>query len=514
MHRSFRIPEIVHIVVSYIDPAFVAGANAQLAALARTSKIFHDDALNMLWRHQDTIANFVKCMPDDSWEEEIIRYQRTIRFRRPVVVSDWERPLHYAHRLRSLEISSRDAKLSTVYQVIRENYLDTFLLPNLQSLSWGGYMGNLDFNYINLFLGPRITSVYLDHIESDLHLSLLPTLTRRFPALAEASVLLDFHPDDEARSRVSSFVRGLQNVRSLTISHLDLASISHLGHLPTLRCLRLTEPLPASFSSLYDLGLFPNLPVCHFQVSLPTCPTTEISTNLYRALAHHCIPESLLALKVDAQYGTRDVAPDDAQALPGDTLQLLCCFRNLVEVSIEATVGYHLDDATIGELARAWPYIEELHLIAEWHEHPPTGTLLGLRAFAQHCPYLHTLELTFDASSVPESPAELHLRQKLVHPTLITLNVAHSPISSGFDVARYMSAMFPNLTDIETAKQDWNPDPDEDTEQDRTEMHYHELWKQVETFLPGLNDIRAEEYHWGLHTFDLTEYLPLQFGGA
>ncbi|KAJ6523265.1 hypothetical protein DFH09DRAFT_937984, partial [Mycena vulgaris] len=35
-----------------------------LAALARTCQIFQNPALDLLWRQQDTLLNFVNCFPD------------------------------------------------------------------------------------------------------------------------------------------------------------------------------------------------------------------------------------------------------------------------------------------------------------------------------------------------------------------------------------------------------------------------------------------------------------------
>lgn len=211
--------------------------------------------------------------------------------------------------------------------------------------------------------------------------------------------------------------------------------------------------------------------------------------DFYQALVDHCTHESLETIKVDIAYGTEG-PPTDAHVLPGEALKLLCCFSTLVEVSIMASAGYHLDNATMTEL-----------------DHRPSATLQSLRTLARHCPYLHTPEMTFDASSVPESPPELHLREHLLHPSLASLDVAHSPISAAFNVARYISEIFLNLTEIATAKEDWTPD-EEDTDQDRAEIRYHELWKQLGSFLTGLNDIRAEEYHWGTQSVELYALHP------
>ncbi|KAJ7144120.1 hypothetical protein C8R44DRAFT_142894 [Mycena epipterygia] len=55
MHRALKIPELVEMICSQISPEEPDGDSSdcgspELAALARTSKIFQDDPLNVLWR--------------------------------------------------------------------------------------------------------------------------------------------------------------------------------------------------------------------------------------------------------------------------------------------------------------------------------------------------------------------------------------------------------------------------------------------------------------------------------
>ncbi|KAJ7851029.1 hypothetical protein B0H14DRAFT_3662840 [Mycena olivaceomarginata] len=144
----------------------------------------------------------------------------------------------------------------------------------------------------------------------------------------------------------------------------------------------------------------------------------------------------------------------------------------------------------------AWPQIEELHLAAYDRLHP-CGTLLGLHAFARHCPNPHTLELSFDASSVPPPHPDPCLRQKLWHPALERLDVAYSLISNAFDVSRFISATYFSVAELSTALEGADLEDAENTDpRFPAQVVCHKLWEKVEIFLPGLNDIRAEEYHW------------------
>ncbi|KAJ7459605.1 hypothetical protein B0H11DRAFT_1872722 [Mycena galericulata] len=536
MHRSLRIPEIAQLIVSHIDPSFVTGADAALASLARTSRIFHDHALDLLWRQQDTIGNLVKCMPDDLWEVQIINRRRTMCLRRPLADADWERPLHYSHRVRSLSIKpsyNDDCGFSNVYKAIQGSFPGIYLLPNLQTIRWHDPARLVDFSHVHLFLGPRITSVRFGGLFPNEQQSLLPTLTDRFPSLTDVSIRPDFPPNSESLTRISAFIRGLQNVKVLEASFLDLPALAHLGQLQSLETLNLSEFTTTSFTALNGRDLFPKLrsvslnlgsgkiesatgfistwatpPVRDLDVRILRCPTADAAERLYRALLVHCSHESLEILKVDIMYSPPENAERDNYVLPGDALKPLLHFTNLVNVRIVAPSGYILDDTMVSEMAHAWPFVEELRLKAREHKDLPRGTLAALHTLAQHCSHLHTLEITIDARAVPEQPRELHARQQLLHPNLVTLDVAHSPISAPFDVARYLSATFFNLAEILTAREDEDNDDEEELEEHRVEIGYHVAWKEVLTFLPGLNDIRAEEYDYGVRSIGLAEYLP------
>ncbi|KAJ7772831.1 hypothetical protein DFH07DRAFT_733536, partial [Mycena maculata] len=130
-------------IVSLVDPV----RNADLAALARTCTSFHEIALDELWRHQDTIMNLIRCMPADLWTSTTdIPAQYAMfasdlldsaqRLTRPIVASDWHRPLKYSHRVKSLSCGYYwDPDLIHVFQALRL-CIPAYLLPNLHGLSW------------------------------------------------------------------------------------------------------------------------------------------------------------------------------------------------------------------------------------------------------------------------------------------------------------------------------------------------------------------------------------------
>ncbi|KAF7367911.1 hypothetical protein MSAN_00856000 [Mycena sanguinolenta] len=160
MHRGLEVPEIAWMIVSQLDRGSREG-RAALAALAQC-RIFHDPALDALWRGQGTIRNLIKCMPDDLWEIVPVRRRLTMRLRRQIRAADWDRVLEYSHRIRLFSVdSNNDLALSEVFDVLRLNVPGDYLLPNLEMLDWQPNESTTPFSNINLFLGPRLKSIIL-----------------------------------------------------------------------------------------------------------------------------------------------------------------------------------------------------------------------------------------------------------------------------------------------------------------------------------------------------------------
>ncbi|KAJ7757336.1 hypothetical protein DFH07DRAFT_1025368 [Mycena maculata] len=479
MHHGLRIPEIVSMIVSHIDPTSREGCG-DLAALARTAMTFLDPALGLLWQHQWTILHLIQCMPEDVWEIQTVQWQRAMRLRRPIQPADWDRVLHYSRRVRSLSVvGPSHSNLSEVYEVLHSDLPCKYLLPNLATFHWDGR--NVD--HIHLFLGPHVTSSHVSPCPNALQHSLLPVLTRRYPALTEVTITPDppSRSDVALQTRISVFVCGLRIVKSLNISHLDLAALAHIGCLATLESLELSYIIPTTFSSVYDQGLFRNLRQATLNLGRGEFESAESAVGFVSTWDH----PALLYLK------TLKLHIHTSQVMPGSTLNLLFSFTELVEVWVEDYVG-------AGMAASGGASFEVRVALASSVRDVP-----GLRSLALHCPYLHTLEITIDASAVPETPSHFHSREQLRHPSLIALDVACSSISTAFDVARYISAIFLNLRVVTTAREEDDNDDEHEREENAAEIRYHELWKQVESFLPGLYDIRGEEYHWGAESIGL-----------
>jgi hypothetical protein len=355
-----------------------------------------------------------------------------------------------------------------------------------------------------------------------LQLSFLAILARRFPGLTEVTIEQNFSPSGwhpETQNALSVFVHGLRNIRSLHLeSGIDAGAIMHIGGLSTLETLHISPPItPFSPAGLPEGSLFHHLrsasfwclhdrqlatiasfvrswaysPLRSFAIKSYRYMTADETEELYSALSAHCSHDTLKTLKFTVRSFLGRITASE-YTIPGRALKPLFCFTNLVTVCIRSANGYLLDDEIMAELAAAWPRIEELRLEVHDHLHP-CGTLLGLQALARHCLNLHTLELTLDASSVPLS----HPDPCPKHPALVKLDVGYSLISNAFDVARFLSATFPNVTQILTEfdSEDFEDEGSTDSHY-AVQAEYHELWKEVKILLPWIARSPCEEDSW------------------
>ncbi|KAJ6568030.1 hypothetical protein DFH09DRAFT_1155644 [Mycena vulgaris] len=519
MHRCLQIFEVLEIICSQLIS--LPPGKRSLAALARTCKQLGGPALDCLWREQDTLGNILSCMPSSLFDisKDISPHsvRRPMRMLRPIIATDWDRPLIYAHRVRSLLSVSivEDEGLRDILLVVSSCFPGHCLFPNLKTLRWMG-SGN-DFLYMRMVLAPTLTSISFSCESSNGHLSLLPVFVRTCPALKDLTIVLD-DVGDPARSVVSDLTSILGDIESLNMDVPDLAALEHIARLPTLTCLTVRS-FPAASSSTSPLH-FPALNRLEFNLDdiypatkfLQNCSDISLvgldltlhccypSTALEKfctALKAACTHTSLLSLSIDD--GQADDIPgnedEDAFNISIQSIQTLFCFRNLTSVVITSKIGFDLDNSAITDLACAWPHVTTLFLISETQKRP-CNSLDCLYSLAQHCPELERLHITFDASHLPSNASVVDRR--ISHQRLKFLNVAQSPITAPtLSVARVISALFPGLEDLSTyCIGDEDEDDDEDDDEPGERGDWRRLWGEVEEHLPVLVAIRAEERVW------------------
>ncbi|KAJ7247412.1 hypothetical protein B0H12DRAFT_1324907 [Mycena haematopus] len=496
-----------------------------LAGLARTCKAFRDPALDLLWKSQSTVMNVLNCMPGDIWEVLDDTDEEEIRLKRPVLPSDWERPLIYSHRVRHFEYQlsySSYPDSAAFYEMLRMCLPPEPLFPNIESLAWETSDAAV-VPYFRLFIGPRLTSLTVSTFQSTSHLSLLPALATQCPLLRQVCILTSDGLPGRCET-VSFFVKQLTRLESLEVPCLDAAALDHLAKRPALDFVHLDDQTPLSpvlglasqtevpspcdidmltltvtdaHAATEVLARLHASPIHSLTIQFPkTTPATAVK-EIYTGVAVNCTQASLNSLSITLPpTGTTDTAAADPEqialyAVLGAHLLPLFTLTTLTSVTLAGPVGLDLDDTAVADIARAWPRLTSLDLGGSAFSHiPPRTTLRALLAFARLCPHLWRLSLPINARSVPKwRKAKTIADARPTQQCLRSLNVGESPVGTPLDVAAYLSGIFPCLEWVSTGTMRDEPVRAEVLAGQRK-------WKAVEAALPVLRKVRADEKYW------------------
>ncbi|KAJ7202458.1 hypothetical protein B0H12DRAFT_1162647 [Mycena haematopus] len=485
MHRAFHIAEILDHIFAQLQ-SDDGLSRRYFAALARTCKSFQDPALNFLWREQDTLVNIFKCLPSHTWA--IVTPAKRLHITSPLRPADLDIPLAYALRIRTLNLRAGQIRSDLLWvadtmQMLSSMLPRDHLCPNLTSILLELGLDSDSqalFSFIHLFLGPKI--VHLDIVlpSSSPNVFSLLDLPIQYPQLRQFWLRGQSPGDQPFWDVLSKIALTLNRIESLALDKLDGPAIEHLSQLPALKSLRLEVPelidlMPSSrfrsliepqthrFSSLCDLyfgnttiefvieflALLSNCCLVNFHVGTTVLVEKSTTRRLYAALATHLAHSTLQILFVDVPEELEIETPTTSTlanyVVDGSILATTFCFANLTEIILRPPAGFDIDDPMAWDIARAWPRVHSLFLVAATElRHPSSMSLRGLSAFAKHCPELTYLGVTFDASTIPPPTPELIVSQM----SLDSLDVSISPITDPPAVASFMSALFPNLATI------------------------------------------------------------------
>ncbi|KAJ7200661.1 hypothetical protein B0H12DRAFT_1164373 [Mycena haematopus] len=533
MHCALRIPELVEMICAQAGAEGIrfgpgtlkySDAARDLAVLARTCTTFLNPSLDILWSSQRTIVNVLRCMPDRLWEIQIQSGILDIRLRRPIIRTDWERALFYLHRVKHFSMSEGFRSLD-FFVTLSLCLPAQCIFPNLRRLEWNP-RGDV-FDQLHLFLSPKIEDLHLEAIRTISHLSVLSNLAIKCPSLKNFTIRTPELDWEMEVPFVSMCVCTLMHIEVLSVRELDQAALVHLAQLPNLKSLRIAatsqfyHPSPDVFPSAS--GTFPSLETLAF-VSAPlsyattilelasNCPLVSLKMSggsyrptatdarkFYAALAIHSSHTSLRSIAIpgdpNGYYEPDTPIPPSAThlyAVGGDTLHPLFSFANLVTVSLAHPVGFDLDDAVIGDMARAWPCIQYLALTASPARHIPSRvTLEGLYAFAKYCSRLCNLYITFDATVVPDMMKNDNVR--VAQQALESLDVDLSIVADPRLVGKFLAAIFPGLGAIGTLYLDLIDDQGPlERPVDSEVLASHLVWQEVLEACLDFNDESSE----------------------
>ncbi|KAJ7350926.1 hypothetical protein DFH08DRAFT_777220 [Mycena albidolilacea] len=471
MDETLHIPEIQNTIFSHFDPGDFVGPAAlalkSLAALARTCKSFQRPALEALWRLQTDLVPALQLFPDDVWDVGSYLGKKTfLKFRRPLVPIDWERPLVYWKLIKAFRIFEFDKERISpdVWETLRNSCPTPSLFPNVREASW--FVESASFlPLFSILLSPRLKSVSLLPGGSSAFLSILSTLGE-YSDLTHVDLRGQWDgPAPDVLESISAFILKLRRLESLRLPEANGAIIMHLARLPSLKSLVVDAAVrfsPAILRNSSD-ARFPSLRALHLwaisldhsvaiveAVTEPAItslnlvfnagtPDAQAITRMYTAIASNRDHSALRYLRLeDGRTSYIRAYSPDQRIVPTETLGILFAFTNLTTIILKPFHGLELDDETMLRIARTWRRVEELRLAG-----PARVTLAGIHSLARHCPDLRVLEIFLDASSVPVLD-EIHPQTRL---TILVPN--ESPISSPAAVSIFLSSVFPGLQDIE-----------------------------------------------------------------
>ncbi|KDQ51684.1 hypothetical protein JAAARDRAFT_210967 [Jaapia argillacea MUCL 33604] len=502
MHACLQLPELLSQIIEFLspDPPWAKGTS-NLATLARTCRLFYEPALDALWEHQSDLGPLIKCMPKDLWDEsEDLESGLLITFRRPVVPVDWTRFDLYAPRVKCISYNrSKDREPirpltrlhDTVLQALKDRRSTVILFPNLREIHWP----STDKGELFSYLGPTVTSVSFQWPDSESEhgeLGSIGFLTRVVTICPMLEDLQINNGDSQGVAFPPSFVETLCLLRHLRHLACDLVFITtrdvvRMAALPHLTSLFLagrstvdcgtakgewsrliggagvsecpSEAISHPFSNLKHLVIISDSPSLDpwiqmlrfmeqpelelFHCYLRQAHHSATIVSLLQILAGRPSHRALASLHMDCLSRFEPHFPEDERNSFGNPLHVpsLVKFINLTKFHFIMHHHFSLDDATIKELAMAWPLLEEFEVkwpssAEEWS----SVTLEALVHLAHHCPHLQTIHLILGTTILPSLPPS-----ETVNLTVRSLHFGQTPILDPKGVAAFLVGLFPKL---------------------------------------------------------------------
>lgn len=330
-------------------------------------------------------------------------------------------------------------------------------------------------HFLRSLIHPHLSALRMNfNMAKFIHLDLppLPTCPRMRYLNIERNSCSDEHELSSALSDVASSFPSLEVIRCNRISWKDLNCLAQLDALRQL-WVDFPDHINASYCPTIERNVFPELRV----LSMVT-GTLQSSVEFLRLTALDKLTDLTISCTYvafdEAIYDVSEVIQDLLTLIPSQRRQLesvrvnsgvwpLAPFpwvldmsilslyiplRNLRILDIETHYSPALTDSDLVEMAKAWPYLEQLHLVKESGWQLPTGlTLLGVVSLVQYCPRLESFSLVFDASvnhvlgGVPRRPDGTVIQNERVR----YMDVCNSPIASPTHVAAFLSKLLPGL---------------------------------------------------------------------
>ncbi|EIW59323.1 uncharacterized protein TRAVEDRAFT_46628 [Trametes versicolor FP-101664 SS1] len=504
--------------------------------MARTARVLHQPAVEMIWHKLPCLAYLFMCFPEDAWTFEDDVY---LEFTRTLAPKDWTTFLKYASFVRQLgsELGcscDRDVSDSawTTMCSLRPTQI---LFPHLRSIDWG----ELPLLRSEKHAPSLLTIVGTSLVKIDLGepsprdddgalQASFGIIAERFPGLRELRCgqypgLGDPCDTLEIVNAFSTMACRFTSLVSFTstIFCVTPAAILSLSRLQTLRRLYVCLPdnmAPLSehpsphddapvLAQLEEVGLYHSTIRAYLAfsqaVTLPHTMKLLLELNhhmhshllpkVFSSLSMQCSPDCLTIIDVrDPENGSES----EGLLLPAH-LRPLLEFKRLESFSLSLSCRYALDDSFCAEMAMAWPCLKHLDIgcarlgRSPRCRHEALPSVRALSPFAVNCPKLEHLGLVFNAMrweneagfQADYNRAEIYgaLASRASTSTVLSFSPGLSPICGVQYMATFLARVFPSLNTIGHGQIT------------RVDGVWRNMWREVEQLLPMFKLTRQDE---------------------
>ncbi|KAG1897382.1 uncharacterized protein F5891DRAFT_536017 [Suillus fuscotomentosus] len=462
MHQALLVPEVLLEIFAYvkiIPSTETTPAQELLAALARTCKIFHEPAMDLLWAEIDGLEPLLGCVArlhpliyhsstkwDEPWAKgvELLSAHEARQF------------LRHSSRIRILDIQSEHPHLLSVIPA------EACIFPRLKSLS-------LTTVYLNLFLPHMLHRCHLLSVDESLQ-----SFVTRCIALEHLCIytpnMSQFDNTANEMSLLSDRIHWCTRLVAISCPMLDWATWKHLSSLPALLKLRINQGCnhPPSlskqdivnisflnitsllFHDLYDTAdiitviqhsQFPSLKEFVFNARYIS---PEDAEQLFHALSRCKACRTLEEITI-CSFDERYRVPPNSEPLT--PIPHFLCFTQLRSLRLASHNSHiHLDNDMLLQAMSTWPHICALEINNSASYPSSEISLRELFTALSLCPELHTLRVPINLATINIDPDA----EPIQHTSLrsLALNLSVSQITNAETIARIIYAWLPFVNQV------------------------------------------------------------------
>ncbi|KAG1860460.1 hypothetical protein C8R48DRAFT_774434 [Suillus tomentosus] len=501
MHKCLQIAELFDVICKRV---LATGHQGSLAALCRTCRLFHEPALDVLYKSLESLRPLLFCIP------EIVTIGNKITMFKELRLSDWQRMQYYAKRVHSLRVNDQEEVVidKTILHALATSSFTPPMFTHLKRLWWSNNSADA-LPLLCSLVNARLEWLILH----DLDPVLLPRVVPHI--ISSNSLHVACFPEKYSMRHIRPDVfQSWRNLQNLVCGLVNDATLYHLATSSKLTHLTIQVDEKNDYSALMKQAGQPvftaleglDITATHTLHCIPILEIAELPS--LRSLRIHSTETGLTDVELHQCFclisrhcpNLRHLRMKDLQVSPPkfpvgyiitfDILKTLFSLRYMEGLHLDTTCTFSLDDNELAQLAGTWLKLRALELGTEngWRQ-PSKITLQGFAELLRRCPVLLVVGLAMNAWA----PDIDHRRPGggIRRNGLEVLRVADSKVTDPLPVAAFLSDVAPNaeITGYEVGFEigfdmygTFN-----------TRMLYRERWEEVSMLHPLLVNLRRQE---------------------